>query len=109
MPAEMKTFEVRDEGTEIPVVAIRIFPSVRESDYPWRRAGYGVAGFYVLLTNLTTNKTDYDAYSWGNRTLKTAHLHMIENWTDLVDGQVIDSEFLLGLSKEPKTHTGTRI
>jgi hypothetical protein len=128
----VKLFEVRDRATAIPVCAIRLMvrdaayrhgvnpahdSQFRVDDdaeeYLLRRAGYGdairnkfIAEYglppYIYLVRLGGGNSTYDPYDWGNRTMAYAHQHMIDHWDDLVSGQVIDVEFILGDTKEPK-------
>lgn len=103
MPAELKTFELRDVFTHIPAVAVRVVADESDADYPWRRAGFGKGTPYVLLTNLLTSASNYDPFRWKCRTMHNAHLHIEKHWADLEDSAVIDVEFLLGLRDTPKT------
>ena len=101
---ETKTFEVRDSMTFIPVLATRVADGNNAKDsYLMRRAGFrNEAALFV--TRLTDNETQFDKNAWANgtRTLPVAHEFIRENWHDLKSGQVIDVEFILGLSEEPK-------
>ena len=103
---ETKTFEIRDVGTFIPVVAMRIAPFELPSDsadrYLMRRAGYGDP--LILLTRLDGDGTKAlcDPYDWGDRTWGTAHDYIAEKWFELESGAVIDVEFILGARSEPK-------
>lgn len=94
----VKLLEIRDRHTFIPAMAIR----VRGTDgYLMRRAGFGHEPM-VYLVALATEKCCYDPYNWGNRTMATAHLHIVNNWDALKDGDVVDVEFILGESPVPK-------
>lgn len=100
---ECKTFELRDVGTFIPAVGIRIAP--REwagvSDvYLARRAGYGEP--LILLVALNGGRSHYDPYDWESRTWQAAHLYIAEHWTEIESGSVIDVQFILGESDAPK-------
>ena len=98
---ESKTFEVLDRMTFIPVVATRV-ASIDPRDcvlLAW-------AGFRdpdtILLCHLSSGRATYDPYAWGDRTLKTAHLHIQKHWHDLRSGDVVDVEFVLGETGSPK-------
>lgn len=93
----VKLFEIRDSMTFIPVMAIRVSGA---DGYLMRRAGFQSPMVYVV--KLATEECQYDPYSWSNRTMKTAHLHIAEHFDELVDGQVVDVEFILGESSSPK-------
>ena len=45
-----------------------------------------------------------DPYGWpgGTRTMPVAHKWILENFDRLDDGQVIDVEFILGITDHPK-------
>lgn len=102
MSTDIKLFELRDVGTHIPVMAVRVNPTDADEDYPLRRAGFQGSPC-VLLTKLNTLETHYDPFHWDDRrTLHTAHRTIEKGWNDLVSGQVIDVEYLLGESSEPK-------
>lgn len=96
----VKCFQVRDEGTHIPVCCVLI--NAEQNDRVWRRAGFGIGMRYVLLVNLVSNKTEYDPYNWSHRTLRTAHQHIEKNWDTLVNNQVVDVEYILGERETPK-------
>lgn len=97
---QTKLFEVRDSATFIPVVAVLLDPDFNneENKYLIRRAGFRIEPG-VILCRLecagTERNATYDPYAWGNRTLTTAHLHIIEHWTTLESGAVIDVQFIL--------------
>jgi hypothetical protein len=111
----VKLFEVRDSRTFIPVIAVRLlalpFASGEEQEiYLLRRAGYSQESIVnpfelpnIFVGRLQGGTATYDPYEWDNRTLTTAHQHMIDHWEELVSGQVIDVEFILGETKSPKT------
>ena len=44
----------------------------------------------------------YDAYDWRDRTMQVAHDYIEKNWGDLVDGAVVDVQFILGETAAPK-------
>lgn len=94
---ESKLFEIRDKGTCVPALAVR----VSGEDGPiMRRAGFGNP--MVLLTMLAHPMTQWDPYAWPNgRTMRTVHLFIEEHWNGLVSDQVIDVRVLLGEATEP--------
>jgi hypothetical protein len=92
-----KTIEIRDRHTLVPALAIQVSG---EDGYLCRRAGFGNPMVYLL--KLATQECRYDPWAWGDRTLKTAHLHIAEYFDDLADGAVVDVEFLLGETQTPK-------
>ncbi|MCC6776677.1 MAG: hypothetical protein IT537_08585 [Hyphomicrobiales bacterium] len=121
---EAKALEIRDEGTFIPALAINMTPgepypkdgTFSEDEFKhmvedhgarhWllRRCGYACDGRpNVILTRLDGNgRATNDPYAWGGRTWPIAHKYIIEHWSELRDGVVIDVEFILGERPEPK-------
>ena len=98
-----KTFELRDAGTFVPVLAIKLEPGCEEDRYLLGRSGFGsnttTQSKYVLMCALAggEGRITYDHHGWGaNRTRIVAHKHIIENFDSLKSGEVIDVEFLLG-------------
>ena len=104
-----KTFEVRDKGTFMPALAIKLAPDSEADRYLLRRAGFGdeamTEGDYILLYFLSVGGAEYDPHAWpdSSRTRTVAHLHIRERWASLNSGDVIDVEHILGERSEPKT------
>jgi len=109
----VKTLEVRDRGTFIPVLAIKLVSRDEAEHYLLRRAGYSSSAIdaaridlepYVILVKLVDVEAQYDSFCWSNRrTMTTAHQFIIENFDALQSGQVVDVEFISGESQHPKT------
>ena len=116
---EVKTIEIRDSATFIPAIAIKlehavvnplqVNPEERERErYLLSRSGFGMTprdhARFVLLVSLTSYKAAYDPYEWGTtaRTMYFAHQHLIDNWEDVESGGVVDVQFLLDETSEPK-------
>jgi hypothetical protein len=105
-----KTFEIRDSATFIPVLAVKLSPSCEEDRFLLGRAGYGIQpeqqGGYILLCKLDGGEgfCTCDPYAWpgGARTFKVAHDYLIRHFDELGSGAVVDVEFILGITKEPK-------
>lgn len=97
---EIKLLEIRDRGTFIPAMAVRVSG---EDGYLLRRAGFGSQPL-VLLIHLEMMKCSYDPYDWPrpSRTMTDAHLWITKHWEEFETGQVVDVEFVLGYTKEPK-------
>lgn len=113
--SDVKYFEVRDRATMMPVMAVRLRNRTPQEFYLLRRAGYSAEqiggstdapGFepYVILVTLDGVRAQYDPYNWsgGGITLPTAHQYIIRNWDALSSGDVVDVEFILGLTSAPK-------
>ena len=106
-----KTFEVRDAGTFIPALAVKLEPGCEADRYLLARAGFGTAPDtqkkYVFLCRLNGGPGyggGYDPHAWpgSTRTLSVAHKYIIEHFDALESGAVVDVEFILGLKPEPK-------
>lgn len=109
---EVKTFEIRDRNTFMPMLAIRLQIRDNKDYFLLRRAGYGEAQImdteaveepYIILVKLDGVEAQYDSFNWPNpRTLGNAHRYIISHWYELSNGDVIDVEFILGETKTPK-------
>jgi hypothetical protein len=110
MAAEVKLFEIRDEGTTMPVIAIKPDPRTEPERWLWAKGGYGTEAMgqreYVLLGPLHGGEgmlvCDPYKHPGVSRTLPTAHKHILECWTYLRSGDVIDVQFVLGETLEAK-------
>lgn len=99
-----KLFEIRDKATFIPAVAVAAEKrpdNTAQENYLLGRSGYGYDRC-VLLARLSGGRTCCDAYEWGDRTMNAAHVFITENFYHLKSGAVIDVEFILGETKQPK-------
>jgi len=110
---QTKLLEIRDSGTFMPFLAIKLSYENEEERWLLRRAGFspnGISGYehdsekYILFHPLCTDQINYDVYSWnrGARTVPLAHIYVIDHWNELKSGDVIDVEFNLGETKEKK-------
>jgi hypothetical protein len=107
---EVKLFEIRDEGTFMPVMCIRLTSTTEEERYLLARAGYGVDYMsqrqYIQMINLAggSGHSCCDPYEWpgGATTLPEAHKHIIEHWDALETGDVVDVEYVNGRTSESK-------
>ncbi len=110
---ETKAFEIRDVGTFIPVIATLMLPhhspgseEGEAEHYLLRRSGYGY-GSGIMLCRMDANggahQASYDAYGWGGAsTMSIAQEYMGMHWNELKSGQVIDIEFIAGITNKPK-------
>ncbi|MGH9716428.1 MAG: hypothetical protein ACRD4R_06845 [Candidatus Acidiferrales bacterium] len=98
---ENKLFEIRDRGTFIPALAVRVGGS---DGYLARRAGFASPDHpLVILIHLVGMSCQYDPYQWGPaRTMRVAHDHIEANWANLESGAVIDVQFILRETIKPK-------
>jgi hypothetical protein len=103
---EIKCLELRDRNTFIPVICIRPVPDNDAQRYLLRRDGYrGDAGERcIIMIDAQCRGVSYDPYDWprDTRTKPHAHAYIEEHWSELRDGDVIDVEFILGETTEPK-------
>ena len=103
---ETKTFEIRDEGTHIPILCVKLTARDERDRYILARAGYGDGSrdyVTMIMINGGYGKATSDPFKWGDgRTLHVAHQHIIDNWSELENGAVIDVEFILGITSAPK-------
>jgi hypothetical protein len=102
---EIKCLEIRDSMTFIPVICIRPVPTNSAQQYLLRRDGYSgsISESCIIMIDAQCRGVNYDPYSWTrSRTHKIAHDHIAKNWHDLKDGDVVDVEFILGETSQPK-------
>jgi hypothetical protein len=113
---EVKLIELRDRGTFISCMAIRLTYRDAQERFLLRRAGFadeqidplsavGAVLPYVILCSLEDGSlgAHYDPYSWRNqRTFGTAHRFLIDHWRHVQPGQVVDVEYILGETEAPK-------
>lgn len=109
---QVKLFEVRDVATFMPMMAVRlgVQQEAAESNlFLLRRAGYSLHQLmqptpepYVILLKLDGVQAHYDPFSWGSPRMAALHQHIIAHWNMLDGGNVLDIEFILGESKQPK-------
>jgi len=99
-----KAFELRDRGTFVPAVAIKLDAANEAEAYLLRRSGFAEGESYILLGALDGGLFHYDKYDCGqNGTRFTAHDYIRDNFDDLEPGQVICTEFIRGERTTPKT------
>lgn len=119
-----KIIEIRDSGTFIPALAIRLgSPNDREC-YLLARSGFGRTmdeqSEYIVLCKINGGEPcecHIDPFSWGQnpRTMFVAHMYLLNRQRELNPGQeihdgfdalpqgvLVDVEYILGLRTEPK-------
>lgn len=110
---ETKMVEIRDKGTFIPAIAIRLGPRLATESVPeverylLARAGFGVGvgtqREYVILMRFNPEEANYDPQSWRNkRTMPVAHQFIIDHFAEMKNGAVIDVEWILKESESIK-------
>ena len=103
---EIKCLEIRDHGTFLPVICIRPVPENDAQRYLLRRDGYrgDATERCIIMIDAQCRGVSYDPYDWrgGSRTHMVAHAHIERHWSDLCDGDVVDVQFILEETTEPK-------
>ncbi len=102
---KVKAFELRDEGTFIPILCVDMNPENESQRWLLHRCGYPCdLRPNILMTRLSADGTPAwnDPYAWGGRTFPVAHDYIIEHWEELNDGDVVDVSFILGETAKPK-------
>ena len=92
---ETKILEVRDHGTFIPVVCIKMSAEGYSDGYLLSRAGFAKDTHLVQLVWLSNGRSEYDPYKWNDRTMYNAHQYITDNWEDFRSGDVVDVAFIL--------------
>lgn len=98
----VKLLEVLDRATFLPVIAISTQAANEGQGYLLRRSGYAPDSHCILLSRLRGGAQIYDPYEWRDRTMQTAHHYIEQHFANLKDGDVIDVEFILNETSEPK-------
>ena len=104
---ESKVIEIRDRGTMIAALAIRMLGTNPVQQYYFRRCGYPADGTSIMLMMLSDGKATNDPYSWGElrmgpRTMPVAHNWIIDHYDELSDGDVVDVQAVLNETAVPK-------
>ena len=94
---DTKVLEVRDAGTHIPVLAIRMLAKNGiQNYYIHGRSSYPRDGSCIAVVQLADCDGNCDPYAWMNRTMGTAHHYIYDHFDELTDGDVVDVEHILG-------------
>lgn len=119
-----KIVEIRDSGTFIPALAVRLgSPNERERGL-LARSGFGrlmsEQSEYIVLVKINGGEpcaAHIDPFAWGQnpRTMFVAHMYLLNRQAELgtgaekhdgfdalEQGHLIDVEYLLGLRETPK-------
>lgn len=98
---EIKLIEIRDRSTCIPAAIFRLDCS----DWLAQRAGWhkdNNSNCY-LVDLLGRRRAEYDPYAWGDRTFHNVLKWCKNNFDSIENGQVVDVEYILGETDQPKT------
>lgn len=104
---ESKVLEIRDHGTFIGALAIRMLGANPIQEYYFRHCGYPADGSSIMLLILAGGKATNDPYEWGAlrmgpRTMPVAHDFILRRFDSLSDGDVVDVAFILGETDKAK-------
>ena len=103
-----KTVEIRDAGTFIPALAVKLAPVTEADRYLFERAGYGITPErqreYVVLARIAggNGQSTCDPYDWDTGTMQHAHAWLIEHFDEIESGAVVDVEYITGKRSAPK-------
>ena len=101
----MLILEVRDAATFIPVIAIRTTSDNDQEAWLMRACGWAKEGNDVMLLRADgtgeIKRSPFD-HPVGARTMPVAHRYIADHWDELNPGDIVDVEFILGLSDTPK-------
>lgn len=97
----VKMLEIRDDGTTMSMLAIKLMPDNEAQRAILRHAGYGTPEDYVILLHAHDCTGSYDPFKQpgargGPRTRFEAHRFINAHFDELADGDVIDVEHILG-------------
>lgn len=105
---ETKCIEIRDHGTCIPALAIKMIGSNEIERGFFSRCGYPLnnplhPGDWpaVVLMELNKQQATSDPYEWGGRTYPVAHNYIYENFDSIPEGSVVDVRVILGEAETP--------
>ena len=103
-----KMAEVRDRGTCVPMLVVKLDSEDGQEAWLLRRAGFHGADPLVLLCKVSGGSGHYactaDPFDWGSRdrTYSSTHRWLAQHFDEVEPGQVVDVEVVLGEKVEPK-------
>jgi hypothetical protein len=102
---ETKIVEIRDSGTFVGAMVLRMTSDNPVQRYYLRRVGCNHDT--IVLMALNDQVATSDVYEWprlrpGTRTMQVAHDWVQSHFDEIKDGDVIDVEFILGIKPEKK-------
>jgi len=106
MKIEVKLFEVRDRATFIPAYCVRFRDDLADTQewFLLRAAGWGPNPDCIYMTLLEGGDTSHNPHGFkpGGRILQVAYAYIENHWDQLESGQIIDVEYILKETDEPK-------
>ena len=100
---ETKVLEVRDSGTYIAVLAMRLIADDTVQRYYLEREGF-TEGAGIVVMRIADQQAHADPYDWpsGARTMGIAHIYITAHFDKLKDGDVVDVQFIVGETQTKK-------
>jgi hypothetical protein len=103
--------EIRDRGTFIPALAVRLGSHEEQERWLLAMVGYGRTyedqSKQIILCEINTGagRCSSDSYDWpaNPRTYRVAHEYLNKHFDELAPGAVVDVEFILKETATPKT------
>lgn len=101
-----KFFELRDKGTCISLMAMRLHAGNSKERWLLSRAGYGstyeLQSEYVMIANVDggTFKMTFNPLEWESETMRIAHMYIRKNFDRLELGQVVDVQWIMNETPE---------
>ena len=108
---DSKIIEVRDKGTFIPALIVRLGSEHDQERWLMSSAGYGREiedqQAYVVMVKIAGGEPCHahiDPFAWGQnpRTYFVAHNWIRDHFDEIEPGQVIDVQVILGETTTPK-------
>jgi len=93
---EVKLFEIRDSATFIPVMAVKMEAANAAERFLLDRVGFFKPEVLTARIVEITVRPLNSPNMYGNRTMQVAHQFIEEHFDELVSGEVIDVQFILG-------------
>ena len=98
----IKLFELRDEGTHIPIFSFRSQSDNPRESLIFQRGGYLKGSRLIIMGALSGKICTYDPGYWENgRTMRIAHQYLYEHWDELESGDLIDIRFIMKETDQP--------
>lgn len=106
---ENKLFEIRDAGTCIEALAIKLQADVfnlKEKYAIHNKCGYQEQNPLIMLMKIESGETAKTPNDWdiSTRTMQIAHSYIQKHFDELKNCDVVDVEYILGITKEKKKH-----
>lgn len=99
---EIKLFELRDEGTHIPIFAFSTNSHATRESLIFQRAGFLKGSGLIIMGALTGTEQSYDPDQWeGGRSMRIIHQYLCKHWDDLRSGDLLDVRYIMGEVDKP--------